>query len=245
MPWPEATDGGFATTHWSLVARAQDDDDAAAQAALLTLCLRYWYPVFAYLRRSGHAAEAAHELARRFFNSLGRFGNIQEAAARHGRFRLFILSELHRFLSAEHPPAAPGAGHPQDLAPPPLQEMEARHCAQARPGDSPEQLLGRGFAVEILGSARTRLRREAREAGRLEMFEALERFLSVEPHAGDCEAIARRLAMRPLSVAMAVKRLRQRFRELVDQELGETLSSPGDLEAERQALLRALEGDPR
>lgn len=243
MPWPDTTGGGFAATHWSLVARARDSDDVAAQAALLSLCLRYWYPVFAYLRRSGHAAEAAHALARKFFDSLARFGSIQEAAARHGRFRLFILSELHRFLSAAHPPAAPGAGHPQDLAPP-LQEMEARHRAQARPGDSPEQLLGRGFAVEILGSARTRLRREAREAGRLEMFETLERFLGIDPNAGDCEALARRLAMRPLSVAMAVKRLRQRFRELVDDELAETLSSPGDLEAERQALLRALEGDP-
>lgn len=76
------------------------------------------------------------------------------------------------------------------------------------------------------------------------MFEELERFLSSAPRPGEYESIAQRLAVRPLLVSMAVKRLRQRFRELVDQELSETLSSAGDMAAERQALMQALGKEP-
>jgi hypothetical protein len=45
---------------------------------------------------------------------------------------------------------------------------------------------------------------------------------------------------RPLFVVMAVKRLRQRFTELIDEELGDTVLSPEQLLAERTALYEAM-----
>jgi hypothetical protein len=121
----DITEDGFASTHWSLVARAHGDDTSAAHASLLTLCLRYWYPVYAYLRRSGHAPEHAHDLARGFFQALMRSVDARDAATRYGRFRLFLLAELHRFLSADQAPAE-GTGA---LSGPTLAELEARHRA--------------------------------------------------------------------------------------------------------------------
>ena len=106
-------------------------------------------------------------------------------------------------------------------------------------------MLRRGFAVEVLGAAHQRLRREAIEAGHLPMFEALARFLASDPRPGDYEQIAGRLQVRPLFLSMAVKRLRQRFRELVDYELSETLASGSDMDAERAALMQSLEETPR
>lgn len=236
----DATEDGFASTHWSLVAQAHGDD-AAAHASLLSLCLRYWYPVYAYLRRSGHAPERAHDLARGFFRTLIRSVDARDAANRYGRFRLFLLAELHRFLSIDHVPTD-GSGA---IAGPTLAELEGRLRGEATPAiDSPERMLRRGFAVEILGVAHQRLRQEALGAGRLPMFEALERYLGAEPRPGDYEAIARKIGVRPLFVAMAVKRLRQRFRELVDRELGNTLASAEDLQVEREVLLRALDQGP-
>ena len=75
--------------------------------------------------------------------------------------------------------------------------------------------------------------------------EALARFLASDPHPGDYEQIAGRLQVRPLFLSMAVKRLRQRFRELVDYELSETLASGSDMDAERAALMQSLEETPR
>ena len=233
---PDRGKSGFATTHWSLVANANDDDEALARASLGALCLRYWYPVYSYLRRSGHAPEAAHALARDFFRWLVRAEGVRASASHYGRFRLFLLAELHRFLAA-------GSAHDDadDPVPPPgLDRIEARHKAEPLGIEAPECALRRGFAVEILAAAHARLRREATQAGRSDMYEALERFLGAEPHPGDFDAIAKSLGMRPLSISLAVKRLRQRFRELVDRELRETLATPGDLEEERQALLQVL-----
>lgn len=234
-----STDGSFATTRWSLVISAADRDAPGARASLMTLCLRYWYPVYAYLRRSGHAPERAHALALSFFDSLLQTGLDRPEKQPQGRFRLFLLGELHRFLSDD----AAHAPRTSSLEPPPLHELEARHQAETLPQGSPEDLLRRGFAVEVVAAAHLRLREEAREAGHLAMFEALCGFLASEPRPGDYEAIAGRLQVRPLFLAMAVKRLRERFRELVDHELSQTLASGNDLDAERAALMQSL-GEP-
>jgi len=233
-------DGNFATTRWSLVVGAADRDATTAKASLLTLCLRYWYPVYAYLRRSGHAPERAHALALAFFDTLLRDGLARPEAQVQGRFRLFLLGELHRFLSRD----SARAPRESDLPAPPLEELETRHQAESLPQGSPEDILRRGFAIEVLAAAHHRLRSEAIEAGHLPMFEALAPFLAREPHPGDYEEIANRLQVRPMFVSMAVKRLRQRFRELVDQELSETLASGGDMDAERAALMQSLEQSP-
>ena len=56
--------GGFATTRWSVVLAARGADPEG-RAALATLCQDYWHPIYAFIRRQGHAAEQAreHELA--------------------------------------------------------------------------------------------------------------------------------------------------------------------------------------
>jgi RNA polymerase sigma-70 factor (ECF subfamily) len=43
----------FVTTRWSVVLAAQDKSSPDAAAALETLCRAYWYPLYAYVRRSG------------------------------------------------------------------------------------------------------------------------------------------------------------------------------------------------
>lgn len=232
-------DGGFATTRWSLVVSAADRDAPGARASLMTLCLRYWYPVYAYLRRSGHAPDRAHALALAFFDALLHTGLDRPEGQVQGRFRLFLLGELHRFLSND----AARAPRESGLQAPSLAELEARHQSETLPQGSPEDLLRRGFAVEVLAAAHARLREEAGEAGHLPMFEALAPFLASDPRPGDYEAIAGKLQVRPLFLSMAVKRLRQRFRELVDHELSQTLASGDDLDAERAALMHSL-GDP-
>lgn len=228
---------GFARSQWSRVAAAADPDPAVVRASLIELCLRYWYPVHAYLRRSGHGPGPAHALGLAFFQHLLAKDGVDASARRHGRFRQFLLAELERFVSARAPAdAAPAA----DLPVPPLAGLEARLEADQAAERSPEAVLHRGFALQVLAAARDRLRDEAHGAGRGEMFDALVRFLGRDPDAGDYRALAIRLGVPPLHVAVAVQHLRQRFRELVDAGLGDTLADPAELEAERGLLMKAL-----
>src|SRR3954463_6746255 len=56
----------FNTTHRSVVLSAQDANSRQAEAALEIPCRTYWYPLYAYLRRSGHGEHDAQDLPRAF-----------------------------------------------------------------------------------------------------------------------------------------------------------------------------------
>jgi RNA polymerase sigma-70 factor (ECF subfamily) len=227
----------FATTRWSLVAAASTGE---ARTSLAELCVRYWYPVYAYARRCGHPPTGAQDLTLAFFHWLVT-ERLRSADPRaHGRFREFVLHELNRFRAeswrgerVENPAEGLLAPLPPDL-------LEQRHASESTDAASPEMAFQRGFALEILARAFNRLRREALQAGRLPMYEALEPYLTAEPPAGQLEALSAPLHMGSLALVMALKRLRQRFRELVDEELIETVSNPADLESERATLREVL-----
>jgi len=245
-------DPGFQTTRWSLVAaldHAQDTPGlhplsaAPARQRLLELCLRYWYPVYIYLRRSGHGAEAAQALAAGFFDTLLQRRGNGASRGSDGRFRTFLLAELHRFL-AESAQAGGDTGIvalDPDLPIPPLAQLEARRQREGDAGGSPELALRRGFALEVISQAMRRIEDEAREAGRLPLFAALQPYLASDPVPGIYADLAQRLDVSPLFLSLALKRLRERFRELVDDELTQTVATAAALEEERRSLHAALQ----
>lgn len=241
-PGPSMPSGRrFAATRWSLVAVAAGREPGAARRALVELCLRYWYPVYAYVRGCGHPPALAQDIARAFFEHVvgGRLA-VAEARA-GGRFREYLLERLHLFLATDWRQAAEVATVPEFAGPLTLQELESRYQREARAALTPEQSYQRSYALEVLAIALARLRSEAAQAGRLEMFDALQPWLSAEPAAGEYAAIARTLGMQPLAAVVALRRLRQRFRELAEAELVESVSSAEDLDNERRALAQALE----
>src|SRR5262245_24205058 len=91
----------FTTTHWSVVLAAGDHAASGAQEALERLCVNYWYPLYAYVRRCGHSVEDAQDLTQEFFCRLLEKGYIKVADPERGRFRTFLLTALQRFLVSE------------------------------------------------------------------------------------------------------------------------------------------------
>jgi RNA polymerase sigma-70 factor (ECF subfamily) len=119
-------------------------------------------------------------------------------------------------------------------------ELETRYLNDRLGTVAPEQAFHLCYARELLQRARVRLAREAGEAGRYALFGMLEPYLAQEPEPGRLGLIADAQHASATLVAIALKRLRQRFRELVDEELVETVGGVADLELERQALFAAL-----
>lgn len=220
----------FATTRWSLVAQS---GPGGAKDALAELGLRYWYPVYAYVRRCGHAPPAAQALTRGFIAHLIEAG---VDARPEARFRTWLLGALHRWLASDAPQAAGTAM----LAPPlGVAELEARSANEIG-ASTPDRAFEHGFALELVAESLRRLRNEAARAGRLDLYDALQPLLSRAPAAGEIDALASSLSMRAVAVAVALERLRDRFREIVDLQLVETVGDAHALEAERAALGRAL-----
>lgn len=223
----------FATTRWSVVMHLASTESTDARNALIELSQRYWYPVYAYVRRCGHEASIAQDITRCFLGHLmDQFRN-GRASAPNGHFRRYLLDQLNVFLSGDWGEVVDSSNNTDLVAP---GDLEVRYRRDNADATSPEQAYQRSFALEVIARAFKRLRSEARQTGHLDMYEALEPHLAHDPPAGEYEALAARLQTRPLTLAIALKRLRQRFRELVGEELADTVTSAEDLAAEQAAL---------
>jgi|SwirhisoilCB2_FD_contig_81_2305524_length_1831_multi_4_in_0_out_0_2 RNA polymerase sigma-70 factor (ECF subfamily) len=226
----------FTRTRWSMVRQLQGTD-ADARNALTELAVRYWYPVYACVRRCGHPQEIAQDITQLFLQQVA--ADLRSSrSAPLGRFREWLLARLNAFLAGEWRELTVAECLPEA---PPVAELEARSRCELGLDDSPEQAFRRSFALEVLSRGLKRLRAEARQTGHADMCEALEPFLTHEPLPGQYDELGRELAVRPLTLVVALKRLRQRFRELVRDELADTVASADELTAERQALLAALD----
>src|SRR5271165_4381324 len=91
----------FPTTRWTLVVAASGDMSATNRDALAYLCERYWYPLYAYVRRRGYPPDQAQDLTQSFFALLLERKYFERADRDKGHFRSFLLSSLKFFLSDE------------------------------------------------------------------------------------------------------------------------------------------------
>lgn len=237
----------FATTQWSLVVRAgkqrSGDGDRAPGAgeALAALCENYWFPLYAFVRRSGYATADAQDLTQEFFTRLLQRNYLANADRRRGRFRSFLLGAMKHFLANQQRRAnAQRRGGGRSILSLDFHDGEQRY-RRIEPVDnlSPERLYEKRWALAVLDLVLARLGDEFAAAGRQEQFAALKPLLS----GGSTPAYAElgpRLGMSPGAVKVAVHRLRRRYRKLLAEEIMRTLDGPDALEEELAALLAAV-----
>src|SRR5438552_9810911 len=91
----------FRTTHWSLVIGAGRLGSREADEALAQLCQRYWYPLYAYVRRRVRDVSEAQDLTQEFFARLLEKNTLAAASRERGRFRSFLLAAMNNFLLNE------------------------------------------------------------------------------------------------------------------------------------------------
>ncbi|MBS0464928.1 MAG: hypothetical protein JSS03_08055 [Proteobacteria bacterium] len=231
--------GSFAHTRWSIVLHGTTGQTAGAEDPLLTLARAYSFPIYACFRRCGHAPAIAIDLCRLFLRELA-----QPAATRPAQgqsLRAYLWSRLNRLLGQDWRGKL-AAGDGDHWTPP--SDLEPRYQAEVAQLASPEQAYQRAFAVELLAHALQRLHTEAAQTGHLPMYQALCEFIARDPAPGVLENIGQRLHMQPIALVVALKRLRQRLREIAGGELADTVADTQDLAREQTILYAALRDRP-
>ena len=242
-PSSEAGEGRrvFVTTHWSVVLTAGRSDTTRARAALEQLCRNYWHPLYAYVRRAGHSREEAQDFTQEFFARLLAQNAVARANPARGRFRSFLLASLKHFLANEWAKAhaRKRGGHAQFLALD-FDTAETRCAQPAAPGDSPDRAFDRQWALALLDVVLGRVRKEYADSGRDELFVGLKDTLTGGRSEIPYRDLAARLGLSEGAVKVAAHRLRQRYRDLLREEIASTVAGPEEAEEELKHLFAAL-----
>lgn len=231
----------FPVTQWTAVLAAGSRPSPESAAALERLCTLYWYPLYAFVRRSGYSPPDAEDLTQEFFARLLEHNWISAADPHKGRFRSFLLMIIKRFLAKEWDKARTlkRGGHVRFVA---LQFDAAETRYHQEPADTrtPDQVFEQHWALALLAEVLNRLREEYARDGKAGLFEALEPCLIGKREVQPCATLAARLSMSEGAVKMAVCRLRERYRECLKEEIGHTVTSRDEVEEELRHLFRVL-----
>ncbi len=242
-PWGEvARQAVFATTHWSVVLAAGRADSPAARDCLEKLCQTYWYPLYAYVRRRGHAEADAQDLTQEFFARLLEHNWLIRARHSKGRFRSFLLMAMNRFLAKEWEKVkALKRGGGVLLVPlAAFGNAETRYAAEPATTSAPELAYDQQWAMTLLGEVLRPLRQEYERHGKAALFNALKPCLIGSREAQPYATLAAALGMTEGAVKVAVARLRQRYRGRLKEEVAKTVARPEDVDGELRHLLRVL-----
>jgi len=233
--------GRFNTTHWSVILNAGDSRRSDSASALEKLCRAYWPPLYFFAVRKGHDDADAKDLTQQFFLSLLQRNDLSRLDPARGRFRTFLLTAFTNFLANEYDRAnaQKRGGGKVIISLDSIGDDQVRQYEYLQ-SHYPGEAFDRQWAASILARALERLKEEYSTGPRAAQFALLKPFLTLDGSSADYSGIAAKLGVAESSVPVQVHRLRQKYRELVREEVGQTVATPGDLEEELRHLFHAL-----
>jgi RNA polymerase sigma-70 factor (ECF subfamily) len=233
--------GRFATTRWSVVLAAGTDTSTRSSEALAHLCETYWHPVYAFIRRQGYDADAGADLTQAFFALVLEKNYFHAADPARGRFRSFLCTAVRHFLSNErdrvHTLKRGGQHAHMSLD---IETAEGRYQLDPRDDLTPEKLFDRQWALTLLDRVLARLADEFTRSGKADLFAELKGSLTGDGTTRPYAEIGQTLGMSEGSVKVAAHRLRRQFRDILIDEIAQTVSEPADVDAEIAYLLNAV-----
>ncbi len=236
----------FPQTQWTmLVDVCREGAPELRQRALEALCREYWFPLYAFARRTGNNRQDAEDLTQGFFHYLLERGLFSAASQELGKLRTFLLTAFQRYAGdvRDRGQALKRGGGCEILS---LDVDEAeRHFGEPAESLTPYEIFDRHWAMTVLRATLHQLREAEEGAGRGDQFAILEPFLNPKSAVeGNYADAANTLGMNAEATRKAVSRLRGRFRDLLRRQIGDTLRFPTEeqVDVELTALKTAVRG---
>ena len=243
LPTPASTAPGdvFATTHWTVVLAAGKRHTPQSDGALEELCRTYWFPLYAYVRRRGHNKEDAEDSVQAFFARFLAKNYLAGLSAERGRFRAFLLASLKHFLINEWKKSQRlKRGGGEKTLSLDWQTADTKFQVAATNEPSPDKAFDREWALTLLAKVIECLQQECAADGKAKLFEQLKTFLMAGKAESAQSETAKSLGMEEGAVRVAIHRLRKRYRQLLRDEISQTLTDPAQVDEEMRALFGAF-----
>ena len=226
----------FKTTHWSMVLAAGNLRDASSEGPLETLCRQYWQPLHSFARQSGYPSHEAQDLTQGFFAHVLADNVLNFATPERGRFRTFLLAAFKNYLANDwnRGRRVKRGGGREFLS---WEELAACDDGFHEPvhDETPERNFDRQWAQTLMTEVLAKLRREMELAGSGERFEHLKGFLTGGA-ANSYSEVGAKVGLSEAAIKSAIFRLRQRFAQLVREQVAQTVSSPAEVDEEIRYL---------
>jgi RNA polymerase sigma-70 factor (ECF subfamily) len=233
----------FNTTHWSVVLAAGDETSPKAEEALARLCQTYWFPIYAFVRKRGHSPEQAKDLTQAFFANFLEKQHVTKANRERGRFRSFLMTSMENFLRNENDRAqAQKRGGGRGLLSLDEQDAEARYLREPTTEMDPAKAFEQRWAATLLLTVLNRLQVEFGATGRGDLFEALQAHFWGDSESTPYPELAERFGLSLTNVKAIAHRLRQRYRELLREEIAHTVALPSQVDDEIRHLMQVVSG---
>lgn len=222
---------GFPETRWTLIQEVRSGIDS--EEALEEWCRNYWSPVFSYICAQGLESEDARELAQTFFERLLKNGPEKLLPGEiSGAFRAYLMRSIKNFLTDQwrsQQSKRRGGGTIEVT----MEELDALSDQAA----NPQQAFDQSWALTIMELAMKALEAEMEAKGKSEFFHIGKSLLDGRAITDeDRGALAQSLGMKDGAFRVALHRLRGRFRQLIEDQVRETVSSEEEFQEELRYL---------
>lgn len=213
-------------------------DETAVSRAIEELCRIYRPAVLAFATQALRDAHAAEDLTQEFFIDLVQRGRMGQARAERGKFRTFLLADF-RFALLDHLKRERAVKRGGGMAPVGVDDVSESDMPFTLPD---EAVFDMEWAMAVIReSVRLMEAEESRRKSDIP-FGELKGFLPGFQAVGtqSYEELEKRYGISASTLRVRVNRLRDRFKEVINSVLADTVANAADLESERQALLAGV-----
>jgi len=234
MCTPQA-DQKFPSTHWSLILDAD-----RRQECLEKLATRYWSAIYLYARKNGDDPEKAKDLTQDLFYEILKGDLLEKADPQKGRFRSYligILKNLDKRAARRERRRERYEGMPLTLKCSFEPEKEREYLAA---DISPEDVFNREWARLIVNRALSQLREYCHKDGKSERTQALRGFELRYFDNKKIVDIAQDIQRDVKWISEKVYRLKEKYREYIQNIIQATLTEEENLEDEVRQIMSYL-----
>ncbi len=213
----------FPPTRWTLILSARESP-GAREAAMRELLSAYWKPLYVFMRQKGLDATSAEDAVQDLLLRLWSNDFLKSLTPERGRLRAFLRTAAQNHLIHRHEKAS-AAMRGGGLTPVPLDFALAERLAQDMGEGAPEDAFDRAWAKGVMDRALSRLRAEYEGGERSGSFALVEAFFRPAEEAPAYKDAAAANGMSVPQLKSFLHRARGRFRELVRDEVAQTLDT--------------------